>query len=80
MTIGTTRFFQNNMELFSKLTTELEKLQVEAGSGQNELKLSKHYRDVANLNAAEEKRSETSQYVYRLILKILIWQWNVFRI
>ena len=63
MTIGTTRFFQNNMELFSKLTTELEKLQVEAGSGQNELKLSKHYRDVANLNAAEEKRSETSQYI-----------------
>ena len=39
MTIGTTRFFGNNSELFSKLNTELQSLQTQAGTGKAELKL-----------------------------------------
>ena len=63
MTIGTTRFFQNNTALFSRLNDELELLQVQAGSGQADLKLSKNYRDVAQLSAAEEMKSKTQQFI-----------------
>ena len=63
MTIGTTRFFTNNSELFSRLNEELKSLQSQAGSGKADLKLSKNYRDVAKLSAAEEMKSETSQYI-----------------
>ena len=63
MAIGTTRFFQNNTELFSRLNEDLKTLQSQAGSGQADLKLSQNYRDVANLSAAEEAKSETSQFI-----------------
>jgi len=63
MTIGTTRFFSTNKELFSKLNDELKLLQSQAGSGQADLKLSQNYRDVSKLNAAEEKKSETVQFI-----------------
>ena len=63
MTIGTTRFFTNNSELFSRLNEELKSLQSQAGSGKADLKLSKNYRDVAKLSASEEMKSETSQYI-----------------
>ena len=63
MAIGTTRFFQNNTELFSRLNEDLKTLQSQAGSGQADLKLSKNYRDVANLSAAEEAKLETSQFI-----------------
>ena len=43
MTIGTTRFFQNNSELFSRLNEDLKLLQSQAGSGKADLKLSKNY-------------------------------------
>ena len=63
MAIGTTRFFQNNTELFSRLNEDLKTLQSQAGSGEADLKLSQNYRDVANLSAAEEAKSETSQFI-----------------
>jgi len=63
MVISTTRFFQNNSELFSRLNEELKSLQSQAGSGEADLKLSKHYSEVSKLSAAEEMRAESSQYV-----------------
>ena len=61
MTIGTTRFFGNNSELFSKLNTELQSLQTQAGTGKAELKLANNIDDISKLSAAEEKKSETKQ-------------------
>ena len=58
MTIGTTRFFQNNSELFSRLNEDLKSLQSQAGSGKADLKLSENFRDVAKLSAADEMRSQ----------------------
>jgi|SRR6056300_1057291 len=63
MAIGTTRFFQNNSELFSRLNDDLRSLQVQAGSGKASLKLSESFHDVAKLNAAEEMKSKSSQYI-----------------
>jgi len=63
MVIGTTRFFQNNSELFSRLNEDLKSLQTQAGTGKAELKLSDSYRDVENLSAAEELRAETEQFI-----------------
>ena len=61
MTIGTTRFFGNNSELFSKLNTELQSLQTQAGTGKAELKLANNIEDISKLSAAEEKKSETNR-------------------
>ena len=61
MTIGTTRFFGNNSELFSKLNSELQSLQTQAGTGKAELKLANNIGDISKLSAAEEKKSETNQ-------------------
>ncbi len=61
MTIGTTRFFGNNSELFSKLNTDLQSLQTQAGTGKAELKLANNIEDISKLSAAEEKKSETNQ-------------------
>jgi flagellar hook-associated protein 3 FlgL len=63
MAIGTTRFFQNNSALFSRLNDDLRSLQVQAGSGKASLKLSESFHDVAKLNAAEEMKSKSSQYI-----------------
>ena len=63
MAIGTTRFFQNSSELFSRLNDDLRSLQVQAGSGKASLKLSESFHDVAKLNAAEEMKSKSSQYI-----------------
>ena len=63
MTIGTTRFFQNNSELFSRLNEDLKSLQSQAGSGKADLKLSESFRDVAKLSAADEMRSQTKQFI-----------------
>ena len=62
MTIGTTRFFGNNSELFSKLNTDLQSLQTQAGTGEAELKLANNIEDISKLSAAEEKKSETNHY------------------
>ena len=61
MVIGTTRFFGNNSELFSRLNSELQALQTQAGTGTAELKLSENITDISKLSAAEEKKSETAQ-------------------
>jgi len=61
MVIGTTRFFGNNSELFSRLNSELRALQTQAGTGKAELKLSENITDISKLSAAEEKKSETAQ-------------------
>ena len=61
MVIGTTRFFGNNSELFSRLNSELQSLQTQAGTGKTELKLSENITDISQLSAAEEKKSETAQ-------------------
>ena len=61
MTIGTTRFFGNNSELFSRLNSELQSLQTQAGTGKAELKLANNIGDISKLSAAEEKKSETNQ-------------------
>ena len=61
MVIGTTRFFGNNSELFSRLNSELQSLQTQAGTGKTELKLSENITDISKLSAAEEKKSETAQ-------------------
>jgi flagellin-like hook-associated protein FlgL len=63
MVIGTTRFFQNNSELFSRLNEDVKSLQTQAGTGKAELKLSDSYRDVENLSVAEELRAETAQFI-----------------
>ena len=63
MTIGTTRFFQNNGELFSRLNEDLKSLQSQAGSGKADLKLSESFRDVAKLSAADEMRTQTKQFI-----------------
>ena len=63
MTIGTTQFFKKNSELFSRLKEDLKSLQTQAGSGKADLKLSKNYRDVAKLSAAQEMKSETQQFI-----------------
>ena len=66
MTIGTTRFFGNNSELFSKLNTELQSLQTQAGTGKAELKLANNIGAVSytHLRANETGRN----LVFRIVL------------
>jgi flagellin-like hook-associated protein FlgL len=45
------------------LNEDVKSLQTQAGTGKAELKLSESYRDVENLSAAEELRSETAQFI-----------------
>ncbi len=63
MSVSTTRFFDNNSALFSKINDELKSLQGQVGTGKAELKLSENITDISKLSAAEEKKSETSQFL-----------------
>ena len=61
MSVSTTRFFDNNSALFSKINDELKSLQGQVGTGEAELTLAKDIRDISKLSAADEKKSETNQ-------------------
>ena len=63
MSVSTTRFFDNNSALFSKLNNELKSLQGQVGTGEAELKLANNIQDISKLSAAEEKKSETNQFL-----------------
>jgi flagellar hook-associated protein 3 FlgL len=63
MTIGTPRLHQQNVELFAKLNKEMKSLQEQVGSGKADLKLSENLYDISKLSAAEEKKSETDQFM-----------------
>ena len=63
MTIGTPRLHQQNVELFAKLNKEMKSLQGQVGSGKADLKLSENLYDISKLSAAEEKKSETDQFM-----------------
>ena len=63
MSVSTTRFFDNNSTLFSKINDELKSLQGQVGTGKAELKLSENITDISKLSAAEEKKSETIQFL-----------------
>ena len=63
MSVSTTRFFDNNSTLFSKINDELKSLQGQVGTGKAELKLSENITDISKLSVAEEKKSETSQFL-----------------
>ena len=63
MSIGTPRLHQQNVELFAKLNQEMKSIQAQVGSGRADLKLSENLHEIAKLNAAEEKISETSQFL-----------------
>ena len=64
MTVGTTRFFNNNSDLFNQLNKDLKSLQAQAGTGDAELKLGSNIQDISKLSAAEEKKSEINQFIY----------------
>ena len=61
MSVSTTRFFDSNSALFSKINDELKSLQGQVGTGEAELTLAKDIRDISKLSAADEKKSETNQ-------------------
>ena len=63
MTIGTPRLHQQNVELFAKLNQEMKSIQSQVGSGKADLKLSENLHEIAKLNAAEEKITETNQFM-----------------
>ena len=63
MSVSTTRFFDNNSALFSKINDELKSLQGQVGTGEAELTLAKDIRDISKLSAADEKKSETNQFL-----------------
>ena len=63
MAIGTPRLHQQNVELFARLNQELKSLQGQVGSGKADLKLSENLYDISKLSAAEERKSETNQYM-----------------
>ncbi|MBQ60238.1 MAG: flagellar hook-associated protein 3 [Euryarchaeota archaeon] len=67
MTIGTPRLHQQNVELFAKLNQEMKSIQAQVGSGKADLKLSENLHDIAKLSAAEEKISETNQFMQNSI-------------
>ena len=61
MSVSTTRFFDNNSTLFSKINDELKSLQGQVGTGKAELKLSENITDISKLSAAEEKKEPDFQ-------------------
>ena len=63
MSVSTTRFFDNNSALFSKLNDDLKSLQGQVGTGEAELTLAKDIGDISKLSAADEKKSETNQFL-----------------
>ena len=63
MSVSTTRFFDNNSALFSKLNDNLKSLQGQVGTGEAELTLAKDIGDISKLSAADEKKSETNQFL-----------------
>ena len=63
MSVSTTRFFDNNSALFSKLNDDLKSLQGQVGTGEAELTLAKNIGDISKLSAADEKKSETNQFL-----------------
>lgn len=67
MTIGTPRLHEQNVELFARLNKELKSIQGQVGSGKADLKLSENLYDISKLNAGEEKKVETNQYMQNAI-------------
>ena len=63
MKIGTPRLHEQNVELFARLNKELKSIQGQVGSGKADLKLSENLYDISKLNAGEEKKAETTQYM-----------------
>lgn len=63
MTVGTPRLHQQNVELFARLNQELKSLQGQVASGKVDLKLSENLHDISKLSAAEEKKSEVTQFM-----------------
>lgn len=63
MTIGTPRLHEQNVELFARLNNELKSIQGQVGSGKADLKLSENLYDISKLNAGEERKAETTQYM-----------------
>ena len=53
MSVSTTRFFDNNSALFSKLNDDLKSLQGQVGTGEAELTLAKNIGDISKLSAAD---------------------------
>ena len=67
MKIGTPRLHEQNVELFARLNKELKSIQGQVGSGKADLKLSENLYDISKLNAGEEKKVETNQYMQNAI-------------
>ena len=63
MKIGTPRLHEQNVEIFARLNKELKSIQGQVGSGKADLKLSENLYDISKLNAGEEKKVETNQYM-----------------
>ena len=63
MTIGTPRLHEKNVDIFARLNKEMKSIQGQLGSGKADLKLSENLYDISKLNAGEEKKAETTQYM-----------------
>ena len=73
MSVSTTRFFDNNSALFSKLNDELKSLQGQVGTGQADLNLTENIGDISKLSAAEEKNLKRASFWLILREHNLIW-------
>ena len=60
MSVSTTRFFDNNSALFSKLNDDLKSLQGQVGTGEAELTLAKNIGDIGISGKDLWKESEPS--------------------
>ena len=62
MVISTSGIYQRNIDNFSRQSTEINDIQVQASMGKKDLSLAENLTEINNLNAAEDHKIQTMQF------------------
>ena len=62
MVISTSGIYQRNIDNFSRQSTEINDIQVQASTGKKDLSLAENLTEINNLNAAEDHKIQTMQF------------------
>ena len=62
MVISTSGIYQRNIDNFSRQSTEINDIQVQASTGKKDLSLAENLIEINNLNAAEDHKIQTMQF------------------
>ena len=68
MVISTSGIYQRNIDNFTRLTKEINDIQDQASTGKSNLSLSDNLIEIEHLNAAEDHKTQTTQFNKNAVL------------